>query len=335
MEPLVSIILPTYNVEKYLAQCIQSCLDQTYKQLEIIVVIDGATDNSYSIAKDFESKCGNVLVVWQANAGSGPARNNGLKHAKGEYIMFVDPDDWIDNTMVEKFMAKVLETNCDLLCARNISVYYNDNDEEIGRKVNKCKKRYYSTPDQVHEHYYDLYTEHLLGAPTKKIYKMSLIKEHNIEFPDLRRSQDIVFNYRYYEHVTSVYVSDESLYYYRINKNANVLKLPIDYYKTVLYLHNGILNMYNQWTDYVMPVHIAVGLNNVTLDRIIRCLEAKVVKGENMQELLNSQEVQSVISKSSPKRRDKSILKYLILKKDATLIKVVLKSLRFLRKFKA
>ena len=104
MNSLVSIILPTYNVEKYLRKCLESVVSQTYKNIEIIIVIDGSTDNSLIIAKEFEKKDNRIVVIQQNNSGSGPARNNGLDNAHGEYIIFIDPDDWVENNLVETLL---------------------------------------------------------------------------------------------------------------------------------------------------------------------------------------------------------------------------------------
>ena len=109
-EPLISVVLPTYNVAQYLRQCLESVAAQTYRNIEVIIIIDGATDSSYEIAQDFCKTDNRFSVYWQENAGSGPARNNGLAHCQGEFVMFVDPDDWIEPELLEKFRtADVLD----------------------------------------------------------------------------------------------------------------------------------------------------------------------------------------------------------------------------------
>ena len=102
LEPLVSIIVPIYNTGTYLNRCIQSIVEQTYPQMEIILVDDGSTDDSVAICKDFASKDNRIRFFSQQNGGASTARNNGLDYAEGDYVMFVDSDDWIDNDMVEQ-----------------------------------------------------------------------------------------------------------------------------------------------------------------------------------------------------------------------------------------
>ena len=110
-EPLISVVLPTYNVAQYLPQCLESVATQTYRNIEVIIIIDGATDESYEIAQDFCKKDSRFSVFWQENAGSGPARNAGLAHCRGELVMFVDPDDWIEPELLEKLYKAQFEGN--------------------------------------------------------------------------------------------------------------------------------------------------------------------------------------------------------------------------------
>ena len=129
--PLISIVLPTYNVACYLEQCLESIKRQTYHNIEVIVVVDGATDGSYEIAKDFCKKDCRFTVYWQDNAGSGPARNNGLSHVKGEFVMFVDPDDWIEPELLEKLYISQQEGDYDLVATRRTRVLCDSNNHII------------------------------------------------------------------------------------------------------------------------------------------------------------------------------------------------------------
>lgn len=113
--PLISVILPVYNVEKHLKQCLVSISSQSYKNLEIILIIDGSKDNSFQIAKDYSLIDSRVSVYWQENTGSGPARNAGISHATGEYIAFIDPDDWIEDNYIERLLSVMVENNVDLV----------------------------------------------------------------------------------------------------------------------------------------------------------------------------------------------------------------------------
>lgn len=109
--PLISIIVPVYNVEEYLSRCIESILRQTHRNLELILVDDGSSDGSYSICQEYEQKDSRITVLQQENAGSSVARNTGLKIANGEYIGFVDSDDWIQPAMFEDMITFAIQQN--------------------------------------------------------------------------------------------------------------------------------------------------------------------------------------------------------------------------------
>lgn len=123
MEKLISVIVPVYNVEKYLQDCVESIINQTYKNLEIILVDDGATDTSGKLCDEFAIKDNRIKVIHKTNGGLSDARNAGLDVARGEYISFIDSDDWIAPDMYEKMMAAISEYEVDLCCAGRYDVY--------------------------------------------------------------------------------------------------------------------------------------------------------------------------------------------------------------------
>ncbi len=120
----ISIIIPVYNVEKYLKRCINSILDSSYENLEIILVDDGSSDGSYRICRNLQEKDGRVKVLHQENTGCTGARRNGLSVATGRYVGFVDPDDWIESDMYEKLYSEACDVDAEMV----ISCYYRDND---------------------------------------------------------------------------------------------------------------------------------------------------------------------------------------------------------------
>jgi len=115
MQPLVTIILPTYNVEPYLRQCLDSLVNQTIRDIQIICVNDGSTDGSLAILKEYADKDSRIEVIDQENRGGGSARNAGYPHIRGKYTYFVDPDDWLEPNLCEKTSKKMEETNADVL----------------------------------------------------------------------------------------------------------------------------------------------------------------------------------------------------------------------------
>jgi len=120
----VSIIVPVYNVEKYLEKCLESIINQTLKNLEIICVNDGSTDNSLQILEDYAKKDQRIKIINKKNRGSGAAKNTGMKNASGEYIGFVDSDDWVDLAMFEKLYNRAKSQKSDMVMC---PIYIYDN----------------------------------------------------------------------------------------------------------------------------------------------------------------------------------------------------------------
>ena len=115
LQNLVSVIIPVYNVQQYLPQCLESVCNQTYSRIEIIVVDDGSKDTSGTIADEYAEKDERITVIHKANGGLSSARNEGIDHAKGEYYLFVDSDDYIDPETVERLLGAMLKQDAQLV----------------------------------------------------------------------------------------------------------------------------------------------------------------------------------------------------------------------------
>ncbi len=132
--PKVSIIIPVYNVEKYLQRCLDSVVNQTLKDIEIICVNDGSTDNSAIILEEFSKKDERIKIVNQKNGGLSRARNTGLEHSNGDYIGFLDSDDWIDLDYYEKLHDAAERNNCDIAFADFIRKNEKNHKVRLGLK---------------------------------------------------------------------------------------------------------------------------------------------------------------------------------------------------------
>ena len=126
-ELLVSVIIPVYNVSRYLPQCFESVISQTYRNLEIIVIDDGSTDDSGSICDQYAEKDDRIHVIHTDNRGLASARNLGLENVSGKYILFIDSDDWIEPQTIETFIGAALKTEADIVIARYCSEYMYNN----------------------------------------------------------------------------------------------------------------------------------------------------------------------------------------------------------------
>lgn len=187
MRKLVSIIIPIYNAEKTLRQCLESVINQTYQKLEIILINDGSTDNSSQICYEYKNKDSRIIVVEQSNSGVSKSRNLGLKYAGGDYIQFVDSDDMLDNTYIGDLVKNVKKYD---LVMTKIDIIQNNDTRSVG--LNHDFVFYREDFKKIFElkNYYGI-----ISSPCNKLYKKSLIKDG---FPDaMYLGEDTIFNLKY------------------------------------------------------------------------------------------------------------------------------------------
>ena len=190
---LISVIIPVYNAEKYIRKCVQSCLNQTYANIEIIVIDDGSSDQSADICDRFVEKDERVHVFHKENGGVSSARNIGLSVARGKFIIFVDADDWIEPDMVYALWKKQEEHKCDLVVC-NYSLYVE------GKKKRTGSKRYKNleSKKEILDYIIEPGNDDFIRGPVFKLYKADIIQTHAIIFNQmLTLGEDTVFNYQY------------------------------------------------------------------------------------------------------------------------------------------
>ena len=185
MSPKISIVIPVYNTQKYLDQCLGSILLQTYRDFEVICVNDGSTDDSLKILQKYAQLDNRVKVINQKNMGISPARNEGMKIATGEYIIFLDSDDFFDSAMMEEMVKRADATGADItICSYSIF------DDKLQKDVREICLPLVNAEVAPPERWgRDLFN--LSGATWNKLIRFSLIKEHNLIFDDLPACQDI------------------------------------------------------------------------------------------------------------------------------------------------
>ena len=198
----VSVIVPVYNVEKYLKKCLDSLVNQTLKDIEIIVVNDGSPDNSDKIIEKYAQKYKNIKAYTKENGGLSDARNYGLKKATGDYIAFVDSDDYVSKDMYKKMYEKAINGNFDMVVCDINYVY--ENSEEIKRAYSNIKM----DTTNIKKTMINIYP-----AAWNKIYKKKLFKT-GIEFKKGVWFEDVEFIYRLLPHVKTIGVINEPYNYY-------------------------------------------------------------------------------------------------------------------------
>lgn len=218
--PKISVIIPVYNAEKYLKQCLDAIINQTLKDIEIICINDGSTDSSLKILKEYSLKDNRIVLLNQENGGAGAARNKGLEVAKGEYLSFLDADDFFEKDMLELAYDKCSQNNADFLVFRSdkfdmIQNKYIPSDWTIQKTLIPAKP-YFSYLD-IKKDVFKLF----VGWAWDKLYKREFIIKNNILFQDLRTTNDLTFVFISLIKANKILILDKILAHHRIgSKNS-------------------------------------------------------------------------------------------------------------------
>lgn len=217
----ISVIIPVYNIQQHLRECLDSVLGQSYPHLQVICVDDGSTDESPAILAQYAQKDNRVQVIRQQNAGPGAARNTGLEAATGEYVIFLDSDDWFEPDFLEKMVDTAVREGADVAICRAVEF-----DTNSGRELPSewmMKKQYLPgklafAPQEMADHLFQF----TYGMPWDKFYRRELLTTSGIRYPALKNSEDLAFVYPTLLAAKRIAVVDEVLIHHRINRMASV-----------------------------------------------------------------------------------------------------------------
>ncbi len=225
--PKISVIIPVYNVEKYLRECLDSVINQTFRDIEIICINDGSTDNSLNILEEYKRIDKRIKIIHQKNKGMSVARNNGMKIAKGKYICFVDSDDWVDKKMCELFYLISKKNNLDILVGGSNLIY----ERRVLRKIVKTDSRYSLSNLKTfdNEIFYWKNINNLFQINLcvwGKLYKKDFLKKINISFPEGMFHEDYLFYLKTILLANKIGLLRNNLYNYRkLRKGAITYKI--------------------------------------------------------------------------------------------------------------
>ncbi len=255
----VSIVMPVYNVERYLPTCMESIVKQTLPDIEIIVVNDGSPDNSIKILEDYQSRFPNRMKVFTTeNHGVSHARNFGLKHATGEYVLYVDSDDYIELDMCEKLYNRAIQDNSDIVICGRYNVYEREHIGEVTKEI---------TGTFLINHNFRLVDEkyelaHISPFPWDKLFRRSILE--GLEFPEKMRFEDLVLVFEACCKADRISVIEEPLYNYRRTTQGGFLasfseqtldivkafRLVFDFMKK-----NGYWETFHEELEYICTRH--------------------------------------------------------------------------------
>lgn len=207
-KPLVSILSPCYNVEQFLPKCLDSVIHQTYSNLQIVLIDDGSKDESWRVMQEYAREYPRIEIYHQENQGVATTRNNLLDKVKGDYVLFVDSDDWIELDMVEFLVEKALTNEADIVVCgmvKNNEEYSEKGVEEVMNREITIKKF--------------LFHKELTGSLWNKLVKTSLL--HGIRFDNrISYGEDALFCWGFLQNASRILIADKVLYHYRMNMDS-------------------------------------------------------------------------------------------------------------------
>lgn len=290
---LISIIIPVYNTEKYLPKCIESARQQSYKNLELIFINDGSTDNSSTILARAAESDSRIKIIEQENSGLSAARNRGMREALGDYIMFLDSDDWLDKETCEIALEKMKEYDADVVFWSYIREYQEKslktplfNDEEIIWKSNGIRRLFRRMVGLTEKELAEPQKTDSLITAWGKIYKKNVLKD--IEFVDTKiiGTEDALFNIQVFSRIQSaLYIPDFFSHYRKYNEislthhyKENLAKQWKELYQRILQIlriQERDKECYVALNNRICLGLIGLGLNLAEDDKMSSCEKIK------------------------------------------------------------
>ena len=251
MSVMVSVVIPVYNIEQHLRQCLDSVAAQTLKDIEVICVDDGSTDGSANILEEYAKKDARFQIIRQKNAGPGAARNRGMEQAAGKYLIFLDSDDWFEPDFLQCMVEDAEQTGANVTICR--ADEFDTNTGKVYDGTWMLKTQFLPgkvfAPEDVAQHVFQF----TYGWPWDKLYRRTYIEEQAFRYPDLAVSQDLVFVFPSVFCAKRIGVLDSVLIHHRINRQASVSHArahhPDDSYQAAVMVRKR-LEERCLWTQY-------------------------------------------------------------------------------------
>ncbi len=217
-QPLVSLIIPIYNLADYLPQCLDSVRKQTYENLEALLINDGSTDASLAVCREYSRRDSRFQLIDKANSGVSDSRNQALDRAEGKYIQFLDGDDWLSSDATETLVHAAESTGADLVLAH----FYRVVEERVAARGH-IKAQRVLTRQEFAEEMMKAPANYYYGVLWNKLYRRSIIEAHRLRFDSqVNWCEDFLFNLEYIEYVRLVSAVPKPIYYYRKRESSLV-----------------------------------------------------------------------------------------------------------------
>ena len=272
--PKVSVIMPVYNVDRYLTRAIESLQAQTFSDYELLLVDDGSTDRSGRIADRAAERDIRIDVIHQENAGAAAARNTALDRARGRYVYFMDADDWAEPDMLADMVAHMEQHDLELVvCPFYIETYFDDDELEYMTELKAVEPQVYETAQAFRLDAWRLFDENLLYTPWNKLFLRSRIEELGLRFRDTFMD-DFPFVLDYIRDVHRVSVMEKAYYHFaRARGESETAKWRPDLYAKREEEHGWMLDLYEHWGLSNDPASREM-VHRRYIERLVGCIES-------------------------------------------------------------
>ncbi len=334
--PEISIIIPVYNIEKYVLRCIESVKNQSFTDYEVIMIDDGSTDNSGTLCENICKKENNYTVIHKENAGLGFARNSGLEVAKGKYIMFLDGDDYILPNHLEKLYNRMIECGADSCLSGHTRIYKDkteqfpnvllDTQYEDSSIINEvlpkmCGKKYNGT-------------DYVEMSVWLALYKREVIEKNKLRFHSEREfiSEDLIFNLDFYPHAKRVCVSDSVGYCYCDNEGSLTTRYRVNRFEMQKKMTNEVirrtkeLGIYSTCKERINTSFLGIVRYSIKLEQKFSNVNGKKKAYKNVKKICEDNFLQEILDEYPDKKMPfkSRMVHYLIKNKKYKMLWVVM-----------
>lgn len=248
MENLVSIIVPVYNLADHLDRMVTSILNQSYQNIEVLLIDDGSTDDSLKICQNYEIKNKQIKVFTQVNSGVSVARNRGIEESSGDFLLFFDGDDYVEDTMVEVMVKNITPAVDMVVCGIAIHNQYLTNQLEL-RGIKEKEK--IITMEELAYEYWEYYKLGVINSPWNKLFRKRIIDHYQLKFPEgIKMGEDAYFNLSYLTHSTQIKIINNPLYHYFIYGGQSSKNINTDHYQMMVFNFEKIESFINQFGGF-------------------------------------------------------------------------------------
>ena len=341
-EPLISILVPVYNAEVYLAGLIEQVRQQTLTNWEMIMINDGSTDQSGKLCDQFASHDERIKVIHQSNQGISNTRNNLLEKARGTYLVFIDADDRFNEQLLEKMVQQIQEFEADIAVCGFYEV------KELSGRIKQREEKIFYLKDVVKVNELQNYIMFFINSGTfnplwNKIYKREIIQRYRIRFPKhLTTGEDFIFNLNYFKHVQKISFFNEALYDYLRRQNDSITYQYIDQmYEKGLEIHEQLEQFLKQMkydtkqNELILMENHLGGVFSAWLNLYHEDCKLKYKdKRKEIKAIINRQYVQSCAKEVHSANKIIKLTKILIKMKSQTLVSIFFSCIFILRKLR-